>query len=60
MCRKFYSWNSNTCIYNNSKHLKSVFDDSKVVFDEIINATDSVSVSFDNKKVRYKMDCYIL
>ena len=60
MCRKIYGWNPNTCIYKNGKHLKSVFDDSKVVFDEIINATDSVSVSFDNKKVRYKMDCYIL
>ena len=42
-----------------------------ITFDEIINAADSVSVSGSvnvtstvstnfNKKVRYKMDCYIL
>ena len=38
------------------KYLKHIADDSKIVCDEIINATDSVSTNFDNKKVRYKMD----
>ena len=33
---------------------------SKIVCDEIINDTDSVTTNFDNKNVRYKMDCYIL
>ena len=33
---------------------------SKIVCDEIINDTESVTTNFDNKNVRYKMDCYIL
>ena len=64
-----------TCIFENSKYLKSIADDSVNLCDEIINFTDSVStnltnavptdvtstisVNCDDKKVRYKIDCYI-
>ena len=52
----------------NSKYLKSVTDDLKIVSNEIINIKDSVSTNFTstvstnihNKKVRYKLDCYFL
>ena len=44
----------------NGKHLKGIANDSKIACDEIINATDNVSANFGNKKVRYKMHCYIL
>ena len=67
-CKETYSSNSSTCIWEKSKYLKSVADDSKIVCDEIINVADNVStnvlstvsVNFYNKKVRYKMDYYIL
>ena len=58
--QKSYSWNPSTCIWENRKYLNHIADNSKIVCDEIINATDSVSANFDNKKVRYKMYCYIL
>ena len=60
----------------NSRYLKSIVDDSAIVCDEIISVTDSASTSVtntistnvtstksinsDDKKVRCKMDCYIL
>ena len=75
-CKKDYSWNPNTCICENSNYLKSIVDDSVIVYDEIINVTESVStnvtittltnftssvsINSDDKKVRYKMNCYIL
>ena len=59
-CTKDYSWNRSTCICENGKYLKSVANDSKIVCVEIINATDSVSTDFYNKKVSYKMDCFLL
>ena len=65
-----------TCICENVKYLKSAVDDSKTVCDEIIYVMDNISINvtstvsanvtstmlskFDDKKVRYKMDCYIL
>ena len=71
-CKKDYSSNPSTCIYNNNRYLKSFVVDSVIAFDEIINDADSVStnvastkqtnvsINCDNKKVRYKIDCYIL
>ena len=44
-CKKYYSWNPSIYICENSKYLKSLFDDSKVVCDEIINAADGVSTN---------------
>ena len=57
-------------------YLKSVVNNLVIVCDEIINVTDStltnvtnvistnalstVSINSDDKKVRYKMNCYIL
>ena len=59
MCKKAdvqkgYSWNPNTYILENSKHL---FDEITYVMD--IVPTDVLSYS-DDKKVRYKMYYYIL
>ena len=67
-CKEGYSWNPSTCICVNSKYLGSIIDNSGIRYDEIINATDSVSTNvtgtvstnFHNKQVKYKMDCDIL
>ena len=58
------------------KHFKSIADDKVIACDEIVsvtnsvitnvtitiptNVTNTVSINFYNKKVTYKMDCYIL
>ena len=39
--KKDYSWNPNTSIYERSKYLKRIIDDSVTVCDEIINVIDS-------------------
>ena len=73
--RRCINWVS-TCICENGKYLKSIVDDSKIGCDEIIYIMDTVSTNVtstksanamstmltnsDDKKVRYKMDCYIL
>ena len=67
-CKKDHSLNLSTCIYENAKYLKSIVDDSKIVFDGIIyimdivptNVTSTASINSDVKKVRLKTDCYIL
>ena len=74
--KKDYSWNPSTCICENAKYLKSSADDSKIAFDEIIyfmdivstnvtsitstNVTSTMLTNFCNKKLGYKMNCYIL
>ena len=68
VCKEDYSRNPSTCICENGKYLKSVTDDLKIVCNEIINITGSVSTNFSstiltnfhNKKVRYKLGCYFL
>ena len=75
-CKKDYSWNPNTCICENSKCLKRIADESAIECNEIINVMDSVSTNVTktiptnvantvstnsgDKKVKYKIDCYIL
>ena len=67
-CKKDYSWNPSTCIFENSKHLKHYVNDRRIVCDEVIhvidivstNVTSTISINSEDKKVRYKMDCYIL
>ena len=71
-CKKDYNWNPSTCIYENDKYLKSIADTSVITCDEIISVMDIVStkitntitsdlsVNSDDKRVRYKTDCYIL
>ena len=70
--KKDCNWKPSTCICENGKYLKTIVD----AWDEIIYATDSVStnvtsivstnitgttlVNSNDKKVRYKIDCYIL
>ena len=71
-CKKDYSWNPTTYICENSKYLKITGDDSKRGYHEIIYVMDIVSIKMTNivatnvsinsndKKVKYKIDCYIL
>ena len=75
-CKKDYSWNPSPYHCENGKYLKSIVDDSVIACDEIIfvmdiattnmantiatNATSVVSINCHNKKVRFKVDCYIL
>ena len=71
-CKNDCSWNPRTCICENGKYLKSLAGDSKIAFEEVICVMDivsknvtntiltNVSTNSDGKKVRYKMDCYIL
>ena len=47
-CKKDYSWNPITCIFENVKDLKSIFDDPKIVCDEIIQVIDIASANITN------------
>ena len=70
--KKDYRWNPNTCICENSKYLKSIPDTSVIACDRIMHAVDvvsakrtntiatNVSINCHSKKVKYKIDCYIL
>ena len=74
MCIKNYSWNPSTRICEDGKYLKSIADTSVIGCNEIRNVMDSASVTniistnvtstvstnSDNKKVKYRMDCYAL
>ena len=55
--KKSYGWNPSKCIYENSKYLKAVVDNSNIVCDEVIYAMDIVptnmATNFDDKKVGY-------
>ena len=56
-------WNPTTCSCENVEYLTSTIDSSAIMCDEIINGSANVmSTASSNfhKKVRYKMDCYIL
>ena len=74
-CKNGYCWNPSTCVCGNGKYLKVIADISVTAFDEIkyvldivlknventirTNVTSILSINF-RKKVRYKIDCYIL
>ena len=47
--KKDYSWNRSTCICKNSRCLKSIFDDSVILCNYIINFTNSLSTNVTNK-----------
>ena len=61
-----------TCICEDRRYLKTIANTSVVPCDEIISVIDilstkmintiavNVSINYDDKKVRYKIDCYIL
>ena len=64
-------WNPTICSCENVEYLAIAIDDSVIMCDEIINVVGSVSTNISanvmsavstnfHKKVRYKMDCYIL
>ena len=75
-CKKDYSWNTSTCIFENSKYLRSITDNSVIACDKIIyvmgiasrkmtnttskNVMSTALINCYNKKVRNKFDCYIL
>ena len=69
------SWNPSTCIWANDKYLKSIVDDSKTLCEvlyvmDIIstkmtitkatNVISTMSMNCRDKKLRYKIDCFIL
>ena len=65
-------WNPSTCTCDNSKYLRSIADTLMITCDEIIYVMDivptkmtiaiapNVSISFYNKKIRYKIDYLVL
>ena len=67
-----YSQYRSTCIYENDKYLKSIADTLLITFNKIISVMDiasrkitntiatNESINCHNKKVRCKIDCYIL
>ena len=71
-CKKGYICNSGTCTCENVEYLATTIEDSVNTCDEIINDTNRVSTivpknvtstfstNFYNKKVRYKMSCYLI
>ena len=46
--KKDYSWNPSTCIYEKSKSLKSIVDNSVIECDEIITVVDILSIEKTN------------
>ena len=70
-CKKEYIWKPSTCIFENGEYLATSIDNLVITCYEIVNAPDSVSKNHSaniisavltnfHKKVKYKMDCYIL
>ena len=61
-----------TCSCENGEYLANCIDDFALMCDSIVNAADSITTNgsvkvmnsiptnFRNKKVRFKMDCWIL
>ena len=47
-CKKDDNCNPRTCIYENSKYLKSTPDTSMITYDEIVSAIDIVSTKTTN------------
>ena len=64
-CKKNYNWNLRTYICKNGKYLESIFDDSVITSDGIMNelcseSTKTMIINLNNKKATCKMDnCYI-
>ena len=71
-CDEDYIWNPATCICENCEYLARTIDNLVITCDEIINVAYNVStngpenvastasINFHSKKVRYKVNCYIL
>ena len=47
-CKKKYSWDLSTCIFEKDKHLKGIADTSVITCDEIIFVVDIVSTEMTN------------
>ena len=55
---KYYVWNSATCNGENGKYLASIMDDSRIIYDEIMDVKES---NFYEKKVTCQIqNLYIL
>ena len=62
MCKNNYSWNPSVCIFEDSRYLKSIVDNSVIVCDEVIDVMDSasrLSINSDDKKLTHKNNCLI-
>ena len=71
--KKHYNWNLSTCTCENRKYLRNIADNSVIACDEIIHVMDilltkmantigrsTVSINSDSKKVKYRIDWFIL
>ena len=71
--KKDYNWNLSTCTCENRKYLRNIADNSVIPCDEIVHVMDilltkmantigrsTVSINSDGKKVKYKIDWFIL
>ena len=71
-CKRDCSWSHSISICENDKYLKSIADTSVIVCDEIMSVMDivltnminttatNISTNCHTKKIKYKVDCYIL
>ena len=48
MCKKDCTWNSSTCICQNSRYLKCIANDLVIIYDEVINIKNSLSINWVN------------
>ena len=59
ICKNDYNWNPSKCICENGKYLKTIADNSKIEWDEIMYIMDIVPTNMTTnsvvKKVRYEM-----
>ena len=47
-CKGICSWNHSTCIFKNSEYLKSIVDDSVILYDEVKKVKNSLSINVTN------------
>ena len=56
VCKK----DSSTCSFEINACFKSIVNNSVITCSRIINVTDTVLINSDDKKINYKIICYIL
>ena len=56
VCKK----DSSTCTCEINAYFKSIVNDSVITCSRIINVTDTVLINSGDKKINYKIICYIL
>ena len=54
VCKKDYVWNPTTCALEINTYLESFVNDLVIAGDEIIDASEAVSINFNYKKQQVK------